>query len=311
MTESYETTVNAKLAALGREFNQNKGFGFMGMLENNHDPQSDAGRAQNDFQQPPTLNQAIAAPPQVPAPAPNPEAEARQAAAYMEPINNAMQGLRTEFGAATSELHNMKNQLAEMRSLQATAPATTADGAPDPFAQKLQTQIANMENSYQKLYRTQLQDRARAALVDVRAKFPDANLGDTDFDQVWRGNGLDENLSTAEKVDWRQHWEMVAKAKSLDKVLEKSRSQEVELERLRSNAPNMLNEMSSAPRTSRATGVGLPQSQIMGPDGFDEQLYDEAVKIMGGGSADRAKGRFMGFNRALVQAQRERSLRGV
>jgi len=53
----------------------------------------------------------------------------------------------------------------------------------------------------------------------------------------------------------------------------------------------------------------LPQSNVLGPDGFDQDIYDEATEIMGG--QDRSKGRFLGFNRALVEAQRRKLFRSA
>jgi hypothetical protein len=304
----YEKTINQKLADLGQEFNTAKGFGFMGQLENNNDPQSDAARQQynNAFQQPlaqaqPDLNQALSTPPAARAAEPGPDP--KQVAQYMEPINTAMQGLKTEFGATAQELAQMKNQISELRSLQSAAPPAP-DGTVDPVTAKL----SQLEQAHTKLQRMAIQDRARSSLNSWRQKYPESDLGEDDFRLVWSGNNLDQNLGIAEGVNWDAHWEMVAKAKSLPKMQEKMRTAEMELERLRSNKPNPLNEMSSAPRSNRQpSGTGLPQSQLLGADGFDEDLYQEATNIMGG--PDRSKGRFMGFNRALVEAQRRRSLR--
>lgn len=309
MPSDFEQHINNKLANLQTEFNQNKGFGFIGMLENNHDPQSDAARmAVESYQNSFAPQAAPQAPAAAPAAAPSQEINARQAAEIMEPINNVVQDLRTEFGNTASELVNIKNQLHELRSLQSVAPGAT-DGAPDPFGAKLQAQISSMEDLYKKMHTTQMQDRALSALQSTRQKFPDANLGQNDFDTVWKGNGLDQNPAAAERVNWQQHWEMVAKSKSHDKAVERIKNAEAELERLRTNRPNPISEMSSTPRTSRTSGAGLPQSTILGAEGFDEELYQEAVDIMGG--TDRAKGRFMGFNRALNEAQRRKSLRGA
>lgn len=290
----YEKSVADRLAQLGTEFNTNKGFGFMGQLENNLDPQSDAARALvNGQPAQPSLDQALQQAPVVPPPAPAPDLS------IMEPINTAMQGLRSD---TSQELQAIRNQISELKSMQSAVPPA-ADGTPDPVLQKL----AQMEQAHHKLHRSALQDRARSALQQARSQYPDADLGDNDFNLVWNGNKLDDNLGMAESVNWKDHWDMVAKAKSLPKLQEKMRNHEMEIERLRSNKPTPLQEMSTAPRTNRQGG--LPQTSLMGTDGFDEDLYQDAVNIMGG--ADRAKGRFMGFNRALNEAQRRRSFGNV
>lgn len=300
MSDGYEKSMSEKLAELGKEFNQNKGFGFMGMLENNHDPQSDAARGINQQQQQaaPSIDQALNTAPQIAAPT---QPDQQQIAQIIDPINTAVQGLRSE---SARDLENIRNEINALRQANSAVPPA-ADGTVDPVMAK----IAQMEQMHTKMHRMTLQDRALSSLNQMKSRFPDADLGESDFNQVWKGNNLDQNLSIAEGVDWNQHWEMVAKAKSLDKAQAKLRSTEQELERLRSNKPSVAEQMSSAPRTQRQPGSGLPQGQLLGSDGFDDQVYDEAVKIMGG--QDRAKGRFMGFNRALVEAQRRLGVAGA
>lgn len=316
-----ELNLSQRLAELGREFNTNEKFGFEGIIGKNLDPQSPEARALSYPQAAPapaaapSIDQALQAAPQITPPPPAPAPVVPDPAQILDPINTALQSYKTQ---TTNELRNLSAQINDLRSIRSQVPATAPDGTPDPTGDKLASQISALEQSYKNLHRVSAHDRARSAMQAVSQKYPQAGLNDVDFDEVWTGNGLEQDPSLADRVDWVKHFDMVARSKAEPKLREsmrvaeeRARSLEVELQQLKSNRPNPIDEMGSAPRANRSPSVGgLQQNNLFGAGGVPEEdaIYDRAVDLMGG--QNRSKGRFMGFNRALNESQRQLRLQG-
>lgn len=301
------------LNRLTKEFNTNKGFGFEGILNSAlEQQQAQLPNGIEQAQQAPQLQQA--APSAPPAPVAPPAAVVPQVTPeqIIDPINTALQGFKND---TANHLRTMQTQISELQKLRAEVPIqTTADGSPDPFVGKLTQQIDALQNQQKSLHRIASQDRAKSALYQVAQRYPDAKLGEEDFNTVWAGNKMDEHPELADGVNWADHWDMVARAKAQPGLVramqaeqERARGLEAEVERLKTNRPDPMAAMGSAPRTTRTSGNGLPQNVLMGNQGFqnsggneEDAIYTRANEIMGG--TNRGKGRFMGFNRALNTA---------
>jgi hypothetical protein len=290
MADEQEKTIQEQLKNLGAEFNPNPGFGFMGQMEG-------PGLRQRPQEYAPA--QAQPAPPAPPSP-PSPPEAAPQVQLESKLVNDVMAPIN-------SELQSIRTQLDSLRTQPAQPPVTQADGTTvDPVA----AAINNLDQKYQNLMRTSVKERARLTLQQAKSQYPD--LSEADLEETWRGNGFEHDLERANNVQWEKHWDYLGKAKKAPKVEEALRKAQERLEQLErqqsSGRGNALEDMSGVPQVRRQ-GDGLPQSNVMGNEGFEDQVYEEANKIMGG--TKWGKGRFLGFNRALNEAARRLSLRNV
>lgn len=269
--DNHDSHIFDKLQQIGQEFNTNKGFGLMGMIDN-EDPQ-----AAPRHQEPPAA-QALA-----------PEALDSQIFERIAPLNDTLQAMNQRFSKLEEKL-------------QTPAPARTELPAPvaPPDLNPEQQKLWELEQRANRADRDYAYEKAANALNRVRLTHPDVDLSDNDLTSLWQQQRFDDNVQMAKNANWDQHWELMAKAKRTPRLEQQLKTMEAELSSLKSNRNNPINDMASIPQPRRAAGP----SQSINNDGIDEEVYREASKGMG-------RGRFMGFNKALFAAQNSRSLRGV
>jgi hypothetical protein len=263
-----------KLAALGTTFNTNPGFGLMGMLEGQEQ------RAQQAAQAPATQDPAQAAPG---------TGEDDKAPEWFGPLNSSLQVFRND---VSEQIGTLRNEI--QRVAQPSQPAMSqADyDALDPT---IKNQMALDHRLAQVELNTHF-ERARNDLNRIKQEHPDFEYGEKELNDLFK-NRIAGNLDAARASDFHAHYKQLYNEQLVPKVNARLKALEAENNQLKSGRSNVT-EMSSVPRGNRQSVQ--PPAQQSG-DAIDEDLYRRA-------SARMSKGRFGGFNRALVEEQQRKSL---
>jgi hypothetical protein len=273
-----------KLNALAEQINDKPGFGLMAQLgiDNHGNP----------------LNQGISGQPsrvETPA-ADNSERESKMLQEVLAPLNSSFQGFKQEI---KQDIGGIRTELSSIRQTAAQPQTTQQDtGDVDP----IQREVHQLKDQ---LYRQQVDtawQKAQTALSEIKAKNPDTELDEDYLRQTWQSNNLSQNVQIAQNTNWRKLLEDQHAIRQAPKIAKENETLKAQMESAKSNR-NVLSELGAVPRNSR--GASQPDGATGSGDyGTDNDVYKAA-------SAQMGKGKFMGFGKALFDAQRSKSLRSV
>lgn len=264
-----------RLANLSDQINTTKGFGMMGLLE----------QQQQERQQPAAPEAPIQAPPE----ASKPEVNLSE---ILDPINSSLRA----FSETTSrEIGSLRNDLSSLRQQQA---APEEVGEVDPVAQKL-------SSFEQQLLKTKLDtawERARNSYNAAKTKYGnDFDYKEEDLRNTWHQH-IGNNVKAAESTNWDLYMQQQYDTRRAPRLEKRLSELEGELAKVKSGAVDPMAAMGAMPRANRN---GAPPAVNPGiTNDFDEDVYRRASDRMG-----KRIGSFAGFNRLLVDEQNKKLLR--
>jgi hypothetical protein len=271
--ENTNDVLAEKLAGLNEQFNTNKSFGLMGMLEAQAQ-QADSGLTTDAA----AVGQAAAATSDQPE---------DRTSDILEPIHSSLRAMHNE---SAQQLGILRNEIAQLR--QAPSPAAQSYEAElDPVAR----QLSETNNRLNQVQLQSAYDRARNELNMMKVKNPDFDYSENDLQAVWNQHiGNDPNKANA--TNWGTYFQQQFDSRQNPKLQQRISKLEAELAAKSTN--NSLNDLSAVPRGNRQSLA--PQAATSGD--FDEDVYRQASAKMG-------RFQFKGFNRALVEAQNKKAFR--
>jgi hypothetical protein len=265
-----------RLASLGEQFNTNKTFGLMGMLE--------AEQKQISQSQPQLDNIA--------ATTPSKEVEdTSKPPEWLDPLNSSLRAISEQ---TVREIGSLRNELSSLRQPVQSAAEETEPA--DPVAQKL----SSMETTINQTRLNTAWERARNALNSAKGKYGDEfDFKEKDLQDVWRQH-IGTNVQAAEGTNWDIYLQQQYDSRRAPKLESRMKALEAELARQKSGEDPM-SKMAAVPRANR-NGAPQPSTGVTGD--FDEDVYRKASARMG-----KRIGSFAGFNRLLVEEQNRKLLR--
>lgn len=261
-----------KLAGLESEFNPNKGFGLMGMMEANEEKlrAEHASRTQEKVE---VETKDSETPPD-----------------WLAPINTTLQQTRNEFqqglGQVQNELMALKQSREPSHELPSDLPPEVA-----PFVSK----FTDVERSIGNLALRQEFSRAKDALRDAKTRFKDFNYSDGELNSIWQSH-VRNNPNTAANTDWDNYFRTQYETRRNPLLLNENESLKKEIDRLKSTR-NSVSDLYAVPRSNRQSATVRNNDD----SDFDEDLYQRAKSKV-------QRGKFLGFNRALLEEQRKMAL---
>lgn len=272
--EQSKNDFSDRLAELGQTFNTNKGFGMMGMLENQEQSASE----------PSSLTTAADPTPTTPAASTGDSSPPE----WFEPLNSSLRAIKEE---TVQQMNSVRNEIAQLR----TPPVIeqlTATGEIDPVAHELNTVKGEMG----RMKLNTAYERARNSLNTMKIQHPEFDATEQDLRDVWT-KSVGNNVGVAEGTNWDAYWAQEFTKRQEPKLKDRISKLENELAQAKSTR-NTVNDLASVPRANRQ---GLPSPQVS-EGAFDEDVYRAASKRM-------SKGRFSGFNKMLIEEQNRKMLR--
>lgn len=203
-------------------------------------------------------------------------------------LNTTVQGIKQDLNQNIGQL---RQEIASVR----TAPAQEHQQA-----EHLDPASAEVNSVRQDLVKVRLNaawDRAKSALSVAKAKDKDFDYTEKELQDVWV-NRIGNNVAAAESTNWDIYFDQQIASRKAPRLEQENSRLKQELDALKNagiTGAQRMNDMSASPRTGR-TSAPPPN----GSD-FDEEVYRRASARMG-------KGKFKGFNRALVEEQNRRLL---
>jgi hypothetical protein len=257
-----------RLAGLDSEFNTNKNFGFMGMVD----------------------GEEKKAPEEKEIPSPASKEDKSNPPEWFGPINTSLQTVRGEFQQG---LGNLANEIQQLKVARQDTREMASDVPPEmqPVVQKFNAIDRNVNT----LALRQEYQRAKDALRDARGKYKDFTYSDDELNTVWQSH-VRNNPDTAASTNWDSYFKTQNIDRAYPKITSENEKLRSELERLKSNR-NSVQDLYAVPRSNRQSTPTRSTSD----DDFDEDLYQRAKRKI-------QKGSFRGFNRALVNEQRRMQL---
>lgn len=197
------------------------------------------------------------------------------------------------------KLDEQFNRLSEMvaanQSRQSVQPITQEPTEPlDPVSQE----IMNLRREQQTILADTVYERAKNSLQSLKQRHPDATFTEQDLQTLWKQHDLTTNINQARGLNWDQHWENEYQKIAAPKKDDTIKQLQEEIAALKSGR-SPAHSMAALPRSNRSAAPAPGNSQS---GDFDEDVYQAAKKRM-------TPGKFMGFNRILMEEQRKKSLR--
>lgn len=268
--EDRGSTLSDKLASLDSDFNTNKGFGFMGMLNAGEE------KAREELEE---IKEEKSVKDDGP-----PE--------WFGPINTSLQQTRTEFQQGLGRLAGELQQLKQAKEPEVNQEFSDLPDEARPIIQKFDS----LEKNLGTLALRQEHTRAKEALRDARGKYKEFGYTDEDFNQVWSQH-VRNNPNVAANTDWDNYFRTQHESRINPRLSQENEKLKAEIEKLKSNR-NTVKDLYAVPRSNRQSTPA--RSSGDNPD-FDEELYQRAKSKL-------QKGKFIGFNRALLEEQRKMAL---
>jgi len=268
--------IRERLASLDSDFNTNQGFGFQGIMA----AQEEKERQLNATAKAEVVEQETA--------------PAKDPMEWIAPLNTSIQTIRGEVQQGIGALANEINQLKQSRQTDEFAPAYDVPPEVLPVVQRYENEISNLKKTTGELAVRQEWQRAQNALREARSKYKDFNYTDDELNQVWTGH-VRNNPNVAASTNWDSYFKTQYEARVNPRLAEENTKLKADLERLKSGR-NSVQDLYAVPRSNRQ-GPTVTAKNSDDSD-FNEELYQRArSKIQ--------KGKFMGFNRALMDEQRK------
>lgn len=202
-------------------------------------------------------------------------------------INDSLQSVKDSTQQGINQLTREVSSLKQ--AVPAGQPAPSYDDGLDPDLRQVRSEVAQVRLNA-------AYDRARNALAVAKAKHPDFDYTEDELQRTWQEH-IGTNVGAAEATNFDMYFQQQYDSRQRPKIEQENARLKAELEALKGSG-NM-SAMSSVPRPGRQTSASSP-SASSGSD-FDEDIYRRA-------SAKMSKGKFMGFNRALIEEQNRKLL---
>jgi hypothetical protein len=261
--ENQGNDIQERLAALGQEFNPNKSFGLMGMLEAQNEQQSGQLQTSEPAE---SLAQPASAEPEVPQ--------------WIEPFQSSLRQMRNE----------TKEQISRLESRITQASPSGGKSEEEEPLDPVSKEIYGLKQEQQRLRLNTAYERAKNALVSKKLASPDFDYTEDELRDVWTSQ-VGNNADYADSINWGIYFDQQALSRRTPKLEGRIKELESQLAKTQSTR-NSANDLTSVPRSSRTT----PAPQAESGSDFDEEVYRRATARMG-------KGRFQGFNRLLLEEQ--------
>lgn len=268
------SNIQEKLASLDSQFNTNKGFGMMGMINAEENRLRKEVEAQKET---PQAAETI-----------TPETKPSDPPDWFGPINTSLQSVRGEFQQTANALAQELQQLKQSREVQ-----QTQDESVPPEISPIIQKVTNVEKSLGTLALRTEWNRAKDALRDARGKYSEFGYTDDEFNQVWNAH-VKNNPDTAANTNWENYFKTQYETRRNPKLVEENEKLKAQIAQMQSTRQGQVKDLMAVPRANRQSVPDLSQNQ----DDVEEELYQRAKKRM-------QKGRFIGFNRALIEEQQK------
>lgn len=274
--------ISDKLASLDSEFNTNKSFGLMGVLEGTDRNTTQNLQTRNDGDDLPGDDEG--------------KSDELTPPDWYAPLNTSLQTLKEEL---KQENRGQLNELASslMQNMRGTQTEAHDPGVPDEFA-PVMGKVDHIAGEMNQLKLQSAYDRAKNSLLNAKLKRKDFDYTDKELDTMWRQN-IGNDVGRATAVNWDEYFEVQYASRQTPKLAAENEKLRAEMEKLKSaRTSNSVQDLYSVPRSNRTT---TPPASSTNAEGFDEDLYQSVSKKF-------PRGKFLGFNRALADAQRKRLL---
>lgn len=242
-------SIQDRLADLGEQFNTNKSFGLMGMLESQQEQQQ--AQATVTAADPGDDDDKDKTPPE-----------------WLEPIHSSVRSIAE---TTSREIGAIRSELASFRQPQVQQAQDM--GSQDPYEQKINA-------LGQQLEQTKLNtawERAKNALNAARSKYgADFDYKEDELVNTWKQH-IGTNVRAAEATDWDVYFKQQHDSRRVPKLEQRLKEMEAES---RKTGRDVMSGLGALPRGNRN---GAPQAAPGAGSDFDEDIYRKASARMGKG----------------------------